>query len=40
VIEIYTSTTLRGLSGDGVEMELDAEHAILAVLGFLYETSA
>jgi len=27
VIEIYTLTTLRFLSGDGVKMEPDAEHA-------------
>jgi hypothetical protein len=40
VIEIYTSTTLRVLSGDGVKIEPDAEQAISAVLGFLYETSA
>ena len=38
VIEIYTSTTLKVLSGDGVKIEPDA--AISAVLGFLYETSA
>ena len=40
VIEIYTSTTLKVLSGDGVKIEPDAEQAISAVLGFLYETSA
>jgi hypothetical protein len=41
VIEIYTSTTLRVLSSDGVKIEPDAEQAIISpVLGFLYETSA
>jgi hypothetical protein len=30
----------KSLSGDGVKIEPDAEQAISAVLGFLYETSA
>lgn len=33
MIEIYTSTTLRVVSGDGVKIEPDAEQAVSAVPG-------
>jgi hypothetical protein len=40
VIKIYTPTTLRVLSRDGIKIKPDAEQAISAVLSGLYGTSA